>query len=67
MKDNVVSARLSGKEAEVFRLLMARENLTSSEAIRAFIREAAAKRGIYAVGMVKLLSRFEVGDGNSKS
>jgi len=63
MKSHLVGARLSDKEYKVFQVIMTRDNLTPSEAIRSLIREGAAKRGIYAVGMVEILSKYEVKNG----
>ena len=54
-----ISVRLSEKENEAMRVISKREALDISETLRLLIREGIAKRGIWAVGMITLQSKYE--------
>lgn len=54
-----ISVRLSEKENEALRVISKREALDISETLRLLIREGIAKRGIWAVGMITLQSKYE--------
>jgi len=55
-----VSVRLSDKERDSLGVISKREALDLSETIRLLIREGINKRGLWAVGLVTLQSKFEV-------
>jgi len=57
-----VSVRLSDKEREALGVISKREALDLSETLRLLIREGINKRGLWAVGLVTLQSKYEVQD-----
>jgi len=57
-----VSVRLSDKEREALGVISKREALDLSETLRLLIREGINKRGLWAVGLVALQSKYEVQD-----
>jgi hypothetical protein len=60
-KDAHINARITQKERRLLDIMCQRENLGISEMLRACIRESAAKRGLYSVGLVEIISKYEVG------
>lgn len=59
-KGNRVSVRLTDKELMALEVISKREDLNLSETLRALIREGINKRGLWAVGLIKLQSKYEV-------
>ncbi len=57
-----MSARITQKERRLLDIMCQRENLGISEMLRACIRESAAKRGLYSVGLVEIISKYESGE-----
>jgi len=57
-----VTVRLSDKEREALGVISKREALDLSETLRLLIREGINKRGLWAVGLVTLQSKYEVQD-----
>ena len=56
------TVRLSDKEREALGVISKREDLDLSETLRLLIREGINKRGLWAVGLVTLQSKYEVQD-----
>jgi len=56
------AVRLSEKEMEALKVISKREALSTSETLRLLIREGINKRGLWAVGLVTLQSKYEVQD-----
>jgi len=63
-RGKLIAFRATEKERQTLEVLAARENRSLSEMLRECLREAAIKRGLYAVGLVQLISKYEVGGAN---
>lgn len=59
-RSNVITFKASAKERTILEAIAAKEDRTVSEMLRELIREGAAKRGLYQVGGIQLMSRYEV-------
>lgn len=59
-KTKLIGFKATPKERAILDVLCQRENRTISEMLRECVREAAASRGLYSVGMVELMSKFEI-------
>jgi len=57
-----IGVRITQKERRLLDIMCQRENLGISEMLRACIRESAAKRGLYSVGLVEIISKYESGE-----
>lgn len=55
-----IAFRVYPKERMLLEIMASRENRGKSEMIRELIREGAARRGLYQVGLVQILSKYEV-------
>lgn len=55
-----IAFRVYPKERLLLEIMAGRENRGKSEMIRELIREGAARRGLYQVGLVQILSKYEV-------
>jgi hypothetical protein len=66
-KSKLLNFRVSEKELETLEIMAMREDRSLSEMMREALREAAHKRGIYAIALVSSLGKTEAMLGNSDS
>lgn len=59
-RSNFIAFKASAKERQILETIAAQEERTVSEMLRELIREGAAKRGLFAIGNIQLMSRYEV-------
>ncbi|GEM_PF-3376411 len=59
-REGHINFRVSEKERKLLEIMAERENRDKSEMLRELIREGAARRGLFEVGLVQLMSRYEV-------
>lgn len=59
-KDSHIAFRVGEKERKLLEIMADRENRDKSDMLRTLIREGAAHRGLFEVGFVQFISKYEV-------